>query len=114
MLEREPALLGFEPPWACGWWGTDGDVPPEHNALPQSDRPVLSIHGQMDPSCGVRWGRHLRETLPEVEVVELRGLGHTPETGCVTQLVSSFLADPHGPVDDACKDDASLRPWRLE
>ncbi|MGM0575331.1 MAG: alpha/beta fold hydrolase [Myxococcota bacterium] len=114
MVRREPALLGFEPPWVCGWWDTDGAVPPEHSTRVRSDVPALSIHGQMDPCCGVRWGRHLAETMDRLRVVELRGEGHTPDTLCGSELIAAFLDDPTASLDDGCKAGTALRPWELD
>lgn len=114
MIEREPAILGFEPQWVCGWWGTDGDVPRQHSWRNTSDKPVLSIHGQMDPCCGLRWGQHLEETMENIQYVELQGEGHTPDTTCGTQMMSSFLENPNAKVDDSCTNDAPLQPWVLQ
>lgn len=114
MIRREPAILGFEPPWMCAWWGTDGAVPAKHSFRYRSDKPVLSIHGQMDPCCGIRWGQHLARTMPKLQYVELQAVGHTPSTACETALIGDFLSAPRKPVDDSCKDDVSLRPWLLE
>lgn len=114
MIQREPAILGFEPPWVCAWWGTDGAVPPEHSYRYRSDKPALAIHGQMDACCGIRWSQHLARTMPNLQFVQLQGAGHTPTTDCETTLIASFLEAPHKAVDDSCKNDVELRPWQLE
>ncbi|WP_227369340.1 alpha/beta fold hydrolase [Halomonas sp. M20] len=113
MLEREPALLGFEQPWVCAWWGTDGAVPKENSQRFESDTPVLSIHGQMDPCCGIRWGQHLAESFENIQVVELQGHGHTPDSECGTTMMQGFLRDPNAPVDDSCKKNNPLEAWKL-
>ncbi len=114
MVQREPAILGFEPPWVCAWWGSDGAVPPEHNFRNQSTTPTLSIHGQMDACCGIRWGEHLAQTMPNVQIVELQAQGHTPDTECGSDLMVGFLEAPGKPVDTSCADDIPLEPWELE
>ncbi|HJL18633.1 MAG TPA: alpha/beta hydrolase [Sandaracinaceae bacterium LLY-WYZ-13_1] len=113
-IRREPAVLGFEPPWLCAWWGSDGDVPPEHNDPVASDVPALAIHGQLDPCCGTRWSERVAETLPNLRIVELQGVGHSPTTECRTALIRAFLADPTAPLDDGCRDEVPLGPWQLE
>lgn len=112
-VQREPAILGFEPPWLCGWWA-DGDVPPEHNDPPYSDIPALSIHGQMDPCCGTRWSEQLKKTMPNLQFVVYQGLGHSPVNECRSTMVNAFLDDPHAKVDDSCKDEVALTPWVIE
>ncbi|CAM3803060.1 alpha/beta fold hydrolase [Vreelandella rituensis] len=113
-VQREPAILGFEPPWVCGWWGEDGDVPPEHNDPPATDIPALAIHGQMDPCCGTRWSEHLKKTMPNLQFVEYQGLGHNPVNECRSAMVNAFLDDPHAEVDDSCKDEVELESWVIE
>lgn len=112
-VRREPALLGFEPPWLCAWWGRDGDVPPQHNDPVESPVPALAIHGQLDPCCGTRWSERLAETMPNLQIVELEGVGHAPVTACRSRLIRDFLADPRAPVDDGCRDEVPLGPWEL-
>lgn len=112
-VQREPAILGFEPPWLCGWWA-DGDVPLEHNDPPSSDIPALSIHGQMDPCCGTRWSEQLKKTMPNLQFVAYQGLGHSPVNECRSTMVNAFLNDPHAKIDDSCKDEVALTPWVLE
>ncbi len=114
MVRREPAILGFEPPWVCAWWGTDGAVPPEHNFRNRSDKPTLSIHGQMDACCDIRWGQHLEETMENIQYVELQGRGHTPNSECGSALIARFLKEPDAPVDESCKRDTALEPWAME
>jgi len=111
MLEREPALLGFEDIKICAWWGVDGAVPAEHNDRFDSDVPGLSLHGQIDSCCGIRWGHYVAQTMPNLQLVELQGLGHGVPGPCRTKLISSFLEDPSSEVDDSCKDDVPLGPW---
>lgn len=113
-VQREPAILGFEPPWVCGWWGEDGDVPSEHNDPPVSDTPALAIHGQMDPCCGTRWSEHVRQTMPNLQYVEYLGLGHNPVNECRSTMIKSFLDDPYETVDDSCKNEVALEAWVIE
>lgn len=113
-VQTEPAILGFEPPWVCGWWGEDGDVPVEHNDPPVSDTPALAIHGQMDPCCGTRWSEHVRQTMPNLQFVEYQGLGHNPVNECRSTMISAFLDDPYEPIDDSCKNEVALDPWVIE
>ena len=113
-VQREPAILGFEPPWVCGWWGKDGDVPAEHNDPPVSDIPALAIHGQMDPCCGPRWSDHLRETMPNVQAVKFQGLGHNPVNECRSTMIQAFLDDPMTTVDASCRNEVGLEPWVIE
>ncbi|GGX98542.1 hypothetical protein GCM10007160_27600 [Litchfieldella qijiaojingensis] len=113
-VKREPAVLGFEPPWLCAWWGGNGDVPTEHNDPLVSDVPALAIHGQMDPCCGTRWSEHAARTMPNLQFVEFQAMGHNPVTECRSTMIQDFLDDPQATVDDSCKDEVSLEPWVLE
>jgi len=113
-IRREPAVLGFEPPWLCAWWGSSGDVPPEHLDPVRSPVPALAIHGQLDPCCGTRWSERVRETMPRLQIVELQGVGHSPTTECRSSLIAAFLADPESPVDASCRSEVPLGPWLLE
>ncbi|PMR74856.1 hydrolase [Billgrantia endophytica] len=113
-VQREPGILGFEPPWLCAWWGEDGDVPVEHNDPPVSDIPALAIHGQMDPCCGTRWSEHVSKTMPNLQYVEFQALGHGPVNECRSTMIDAFLADPHATVDDSCKDEVALESWVIE
>lgn len=112
-VQREPAILGFEPPWLCAWWGEDGDVPVEHSDPLVSEVPVLALHGQMDPCCDTRWSEHLARTMPNLQYVEFQGLGHNPVNECRSRMIDAFLAAPEEPVDDSCKDEVALEPWEL-
>ena len=114
MLEREPALLGFEDSKICAWWGADGEVPPEHHDRFDSDVPGLSLHGQVDSCCDIRWGHYVAQTMPHLQVVELQGLGHGVPGPCRQKLISTFLEEPYAEVDDSCKDDVPLGPWVFE
>ncbi len=114
MLEREPALLGYEDLKICAWWGVDGAVPPEHNNRFDSDVPGLSLHGQVDSCCGIRWGHYVAQTMPNLQLVEFSALGHGIPGRCRTQMIKSFLEDPSAKVDDSCKDDVPLGPWVFE
>jgi pimeloyl-ACP methyl ester carboxylesterase len=114
MLEREPALLGFEDNKICAWWGADGAVPPNHNDRFYSDVPGLSLHGQVDSCCGIRWGYYVAKTMPNLQLVELQGLGHGVPGECRSRLIASFLEDPYAQVDDSCKNDVPLGPWVLK
>lgn len=113
-VQREPAVLGFEPPWLCAWWGDDGDVPAEHNDPPQTETPALAIHGQMDPCCGTRWSEHIAKGMPNLQFVEFQGLGHGPVNECRSTMIDAFLADPYARVDDSCKDEVALESWVIE
>lgn len=113
-VQREPAVLGFEPPWLCAWWGEDGDVPIEHNDPPVSETPALALHGQMDPCCTPRWSEHLSRTMPNLQYVVYQGLGHSPVNECRSKMVDAFLDDPMAEIDDSCKDEVELEPWVLE
>ncbi|WP_231489618.1 alpha/beta fold hydrolase [Billgrantia saliphila] len=113
-VAREPAVLGFEPPWLCAWWGEDGDVPAEHNDPPVAETPALALHGQMDPCCTPRWSEHLSRTMPNLQYVVFQGLGHSPVNECRSQMVNAFLDDPLVEVDDSCKNEVALEPWVIE
>ncbi|MCC5882135.1 MAG: alpha/beta fold hydrolase [Halomonas sp.] len=110
-VQREPAVLGFEPPWLCAWWGEDGNVPVEHNDPPVSETPALAIHGQMDPCCGTRWSQHLQLTMPNLQYVEMQALGHNPVNECRSTMIQAFLDDPHSPVDSSCREEIEREPW---
>ena len=120
MLDREPALLAFEDNKICAWWGADGSVPPEHNNRFDSEVPGLSLHGQVDVCCTTRWGNYVARTMPNLQVVELTGLGHMlgwsteSEGDCRVNLIANFLEDPMTKVEDDCIDDVPLGPWELE
>lgn len=111
---REPAVLGFEPPWVCAWWGADGDVPLEHNDLPRSDVPILAIHGQMDPCCGPRWSEQIARTMPNVQSITMQGLGHNPVNECRSEVIDAFLASPDALVDTSCAGEVPLEDWIVE
>ncbi|QDY71183.1 alpha/beta fold hydrolase [Qingshengfaniella alkalisoli] len=113
-IAREPAVLGFEPPWVCAWWGEDGAVPPEHNDLPRSDVPVLAIHGQMDPCCGPRWSEQIARTMPNVQSIVMQGLGHSPVNECRSQVIQAFLLNPSDELDTSCADEVPLESWVVE
>ena len=120
MLDREPALLAFEDNKICAWWGADGSVPPEHNNRFDSEVPGLSLHGQVDVCCTTRWGNYVARTMPNIQVVELTGLGHMlgwsaeSHGDCRVNLIANFLEDPMAKVEDDCIDDVPLGPWELE
>lgn len=111
---REPAILGFEPAWLCGWWGGEGDVPAEHNDPPHSEVPALAIHGEMDPCCTTRWSDHLRRTMPNVQAVEMQALGHNPVNECRSRVIQAFLADPLQPVDTSCRTEVEREAWVID
>ncbi|MDN6337197.1 MAG: alpha/beta hydrolase [Halomonas sp.] len=113
-VQQEPAIIGFEPIWLCAWWGTDGDVPPEHSDPVESDTPALAIHGQMDPCCGTRWSDELANTMPNVQAIELQGLGHSPVSECRSTVVNAFLNDPSAKIDKSCRTEVALDDWVLE
>lgn len=113
-VQREPAIIGFEPIWLCAWWGVDGDVPPEHSDPVASDTPALAIHGQMDPCCGTRWSHELSKTMPNIQSVELQGMGHSPVTECRSTMIDAFLAKPNTQVDKSCRNEVALEDWQLE
>ncbi|GAB2788948.1 alpha/beta hydrolase [Halomonas shantousis] len=113
-VQREPAILGFEPPWLCAWWGSDGDVPPEHSDPVESSKPALAIHGQMDPCCGTRWSEQLQQTMPNLQYVEYQAKGHSPVTECRSTMIRTFLDDPGATVDASCRNEVPLEPWKLE
>ncbi len=114
MLESEPALLTWEDPKICAWWGADGAVPAHHNDWFPSDVPGFSIHGQVDIWASVRWGYYLAQRMSNLQVIDLRALGHELPGTCRAELISKFLEDPYAKLDDSCKNDASLGPWVLE
>lgn len=114
MLKHEPALLGFEDLKFCAWWGADGAVPPNHNDRFHSDVPGLSLHGQVDVWCTIRWGYYVAKTMPNLQLVELQGLGHELPGECRPTLITAFLEDPYTKVDDSCTNDTSMEPWVLE
>ncbi|HET8790526.1 MAG TPA: alpha/beta hydrolase, partial [Modicisalibacter sp.] len=113
-VQREPAILGFEPPWLCAWWGSDGDVPLGHSDPIETTTPALAIHGQMDPCCGTRWSEHLAQTMPNLQYVEFQAMGHSPVTECRSIMIDAFLDDPYAKVDKSCKNEVPLKPWELE
>ena len=114
MLEREPALLAFEDNKICAWWGVDGSVPAEHNNRFDSDVPGLSLHGEVDSCCTTRWGHYVARTMPNLQVVELTGVGHDLHDGCRPTLITKFLDHPMAKVADECTDDVPLGPWEFE
>ncbi len=114
MVEREPAVLGYEDNKMCAWWGSDGDVPPEHRFPVVSDVPTLTLHGQVDACCGTRWGHYVAETIPNTQIVEFQAQGHADESQCRHKVISAFLKEPSTEVDDSCRDEVPLRPWVLE
>jgi len=113
-VQREPAIIGFEPIWLCAWWGGDGDVPPEHSDPVESETPALAIHGQMDPCCGTRWSEKLSKTMPNIQAIELQGLGHNPVAECRSTVVDAFLNDPSAEIDKSCRTEVALDDWELE
>ena len=40
--------------------------------------PVLTIHGTGDPSAPIEGGRDWATLIPEAQLLELEGVGHTP------------------------------------
>ncbi|MDN7131771.1 alpha/beta hydrolase [Halomonas sp. MC140] len=113
-VQREPAIIGFEPIWLCAWWGEDGDVPPEHNDIVTADTPALAIHGQMDPCCGTRWSDELADTMPNLQAIEMQAMGHSPVNECRSTVINEFLGDPLAPIDTSCKNEVPLAEWQLE
>lgn len=114
MINREPALLGFEDLKACAWWGTDGAVPPEHHDRFYSEVPTLSLHGQVDSCCGMRWGEFIGKTMPNLQSVEIQAVGHWNDNPCRNRITRDFLLSPSSEVDDSCKNDIPMAPWVLE
>ncbi|MGP9632907.1 alpha/beta fold hydrolase [Halomonas sp. AOP43-A1-21] len=113
-VQREPAIIGFEPIWLCAWWGEDGDVPPEHNDIVTTETPALAIHGQMDPCCGTRWSDELTGTMPNLKAIEMQALGHSPVNECRSAVIKEFLDDPLAQVDTSCQNEVPLAEWQLE
>lgn len=113
-VNREPAIIGFEPIWLCAWWGIDGDVPPEHSDIITADTPALAIHGQMDPCCDTRWSDELSETMPNLQAIELQAMGHSPVTECRSTVITAFLNDPNAEIDKSCRTEVALDDWQLE
>ena len=112
-IQREPAVLGFEPPWLCAWWGADGDVPPQHSDPVETDVPAFAIHGQLDPCCRTRTSVQLMKTMPNLQFVEYQAKGHSPVLECRSTMVTAFLDEPHATLDDSCKDEVPLESWVL-
>lgn len=112
--EDSTAAAAREPPWACGWSGTKGDVPPEHNDLPRSDIPIPAIHGQMDPCCGPRWSEQIARTMPNVQAIVMQGLGHSPVNECRSQVIQALLSAPDAKLDKSCANEVHLDAWVLE
>lgn len=102
MVEKEPALLGFEPTLACPWWETSGDVPASQNRPPSLKMPVLVITGERDTCCGRRVADELRLVSPSVQTADLAGRGHSTFGGCRNTLVRQFLDNPAKPLDKSC------------
>lgn len=114
MLEAEPALIGFEPTVLCAWWGTDGAVPPQHSDPVKFDGPALSLHGQMDPCCSIRWGHQLKRNMPKLQSVVFPGEGHGWAIECRAEIINAFLKSPDEEVDDSCATSKPLKPWVLK
>ncbi len=64
--------------------------------------------------CTSRWGYYGAKTMPNLQLVELQGLGHELPGECRPKLITAFLEDPYAKVDDSCKNDTSMEPWVLE
>ncbi|WP_354232190.1 alpha/beta fold hydrolase [Bradyrhizobium sp. F1.4.3] len=112
MIEREPALMGYETNIFCAWWPEAGDVPASLNTTPVSNVPALAIHGQVDACCNIRWSQLLAETMPKLQRVVLQAQEHGGSGGgCRDKLIVQFLKSPNDPVDDSCKNTVPLRPW---
>lgn len=72
----------------------------------RSTIPTLLVTGEFDPITPPSFGAAVHRALPDSQLVEVRGVGHSPlesvPPACSGPLVSAFVAAPGTPVDAAC------------
>jgi pimeloyl-ACP methyl ester carboxylesterase len=90
---------------------TSWDVPPVpaefHHAV-ESSLPTLLLAGTYDPITPPAWAESAAETLPNGQLLIVRGMGHgVVGSGewCIDGVVDRFLARPTEPLRAGCVDD---------
>ena len=89
----------------CHDWQTDKTAAVENEPV-KSDVPALILSGEFDPITPPGWAHLAAETLENAQVYVFPGTGHSVlhEAICPYLVATSFLYDPHSPVDASCLD----------
>ncbi len=61
-------------------------------ALEQFEQPMLLINGIADPISGQHLVQHFRQIVPSADVIELKGIGHYPQTEAAHLVANHYLA----------------------
>ena len=93
---------------ACDVWAVE-PAPPSANETVHSDVPFLVLAGDFDTVSSPAWADAFADGLTNAHIVHFQGVGAQPTGGdpstaqtCARQLRDDFLAEPMGPLDEAC------------
>lgn len=75
-----------------------------------SDRPVLSMNGELDTQTAGIWGEMAVQNYSNAQVVLLPESGHGTirYSQCAKDITAAFIEDPEGDLDTSCVEDLRL------
>lgn len=75
-----------------------------------SDRPVLSMNGELDTQTAGVWGELAVQDYSDAEVVMVPESGHGTIrfSQCAKDITAAFIEDPEGALDTSCVEDLRL------
>jgi pimeloyl-ACP methyl ester carboxylesterase len=83
------------------------------NQAASSPVPALLLAGEYDPFTPSRWAEQAARGLPDSQVLEFPGAGHSVLSlgTCPQGIVAAFFANPDQPLDTACINDLQVEYW---
>jgi pimeloyl-ACP methyl ester carboxylesterase len=92
----------------CAKWATRPSDPTVR-LTPSFAGPVLVIGGSLDPATPSQWAKHVSESLPQDQFVEVPTGGHGLMDACGAELKGGFFADPGRALDTTCATQRSIQ-----
>ncbi|MBE2192650.1 MAG: alpha/beta fold hydrolase [Anaerolinea sp.] len=94
----------------CEAWGVTSMPDPIENEAVKSSVPTLILTGRFDTTTPIEWAELTSQTLPNSYLFVIPTMSHvvTVTNTCVTEIFTSFLANPSQAPDSACIADLTL------
>jgi pimeloyl-ACP methyl ester carboxylesterase len=94
---------------SCNDWAKRPADPSVRNTPQNFAGPVLVIGGALDPATPSSWAKHVSNSLPNDQFLEVPTGGHGLMDECGSTLKGAFLRDPSKPVDGACATSRAIK-----
>ena len=116
VLMSDPMMIYYYPSYShCSYWPLKSSSLEYDPIAPEiSDRPILTMHGQLDPDTTYDMALWSANLSTRGQFVSTKNDPHIMRSKCAHEIMEAFLDNPSREVSDVCDREPDRVKWKLD